>query len=146
MRAGRSWARSGRSTPDVLEAFDLAAPVFALEIDLEPLRAPLGAADRVVYRPIPRFPASARDLAVVVRDDVLAGAVVDEARRAAGDLGQEVTLFDRFSGGSIPAGHTSLALRVVYRASARTLTDAEVDARHAEVTGAVQKAFSGQLR
>jgi phenylalanyl-tRNA synthetase beta chain len=143
---GQTLGTLGPLHPDVIEAFDLAAPVFVVEIDLEPLRAPLGAADRVVYRPIPRFPASTRDLAVVVKDDVQAGAVVDEARRAAGDLGQEVSLFDRFTGGSIPAGHTSLALRVVYRASTRTLTDAEVDARHAEVTQAVQKAFGGQLR
>jgi phenylalanyl-tRNA synthetase beta chain len=143
---GRQLGTFGPLHPDVLEAFDLTAPVFVLELDLEALRAPLEAADRVVYKPIPRFPASARDVAVVVKDDVLAGAVVEEARRAAGDLGQEVALFDRFTGGSIPAGHTSLALRVVYRAAARTLTDAEVDARHTEVTQALQRAFAGQLR
>ena len=143
---GHTLGTLGPLHPDVLDAFDLLGPVYAVEIDLEPLRAPPGPADRVVYRPIPRFPASARDLAVVVKDDVEAGAVVEEARRAAGDLGQEVSLFDRFTGGSIAAGHTSLALRIVYRASARTLTDAEVDARHAEVTQAVQKAFGGQLR
>jgi phenylalanyl-tRNA synthetase beta chain len=67
-------------------------------------------------------------------------------RGAAGDLAAEVTLFDRFVGGNIPAGHASLALRVVYRAPDRTLTEAEVDQRHAQVVADVEKRFDAQLR
>jgi phenylalanyl-tRNA synthetase beta subunit len=40
----------------------------------------------------------------------------------------------------------SLALRVIYRAVDRTLTDAEVDARHGQVVAEVQKRFGAQLR
>ncbi len=43
-------------------------------------------------------------------------------------------------------GHASLAVRVVYRADDRTLTDAEVDARHAQVVSAVEKRFGATLR
>jgi len=67
-------------------------------------------------------------------------------REAAGDLGERVALFDRFVGGSVPAGHTSLALHVVYRAADRTLTDVEVDQRHAHVVAEVQRRFGAQLR
>jgi phenylalanyl-tRNA synthetase beta chain len=98
------------------------------------------------FDPLPRFPASTRDLAVVVREDVAAGDVEHAARGAAGNLAEKVTLFDRFVGGSVPAGHASLGLRVVYRAEDRTLTDAEVDARHAEVVAAVQSHFGATLR
>ena len=59
---------------------------------------------------------------------------------------EQVSLFDRFVGGNVPAGHASLALRVVYRASDRTLTDAEVDQRHAQVVAEVEKRFGAQLR
>jgi phenylalanyl-tRNA synthetase beta chain len=68
------------------------------------------------------------------------------ARDAAGNLADRVVLFDRFVGGSVPSGHASLGLRVVYRAADRTLTDAEVDARHAEVVSAVQNHFGATLR
>ncbi len=117
--------------PDVADAYDLGEAPILVEVDLEAL-------DAVGTRPVafvapPRFPASLRDIAVVVREDVAAGDLTRAVREAAGDLAEEVTLFDRFAGGAIPTGHTSLAMRVVYRASDRTLTDAEVDTRHARV-------------
>jgi phenylalanyl-tRNA synthetase beta chain len=95
---------------------------------------------------LPRFPSSSRDMAVVVRGDVIAGALEHAVRVAAGDLAEQVTLFDRFVGGNIPPGHASLALRVVYRAPDRTLTDAEVDGRHAQVVAEIHRRFSAQLR
>jgi phenylalanyl-tRNA synthetase beta chain len=87
-----------------------------------------------------------RDLAVVVRDGVPAGDVKDVVVQAAGPLGIDVSLFDRFVGGNVPAGHASLAVRVVYRAEDRTLTDAEVDACHAAVVAAVETRFGATLR
>jgi phenylalanyl-tRNA synthetase beta chain len=115
-----------------------------VEIDLESLDA-VGAL-AVRFAALPRFPASTRDLAVVVPADVPAGEVEQAARQAAAEMAERVVLFDRFVGGSIPEGHASLALRVVYRAADRTLTDAEVDARHAEVVAAVKAGFGATLR
>ena len=142
--AGVRVGRLGPLHPDVVDAFDVGEGTLVVEIDLAAL-------DRIGARPtrfvpLPRFPATMRDLAVVVRDDVPAGAVKDVVAEAAGLAGVEVSLFDRFSGGSVPPGHASLALRVVYRADDRTLTDAEVDARHASVVSAVQARFGATLR
>jgi phenylalanyl-tRNA synthetase beta chain len=61
-------------------------------------------------------------------------------------MAERVELFDRFVGGNVPPGHASLGLRVVYRAADRTLTDAEVDARHAQVVAAVRTRFGATLR
>lgn len=130
--------------PEVLDAFDLDDSALVVELDLQALGA-LGAAS-VRFAPIPRFPASTRDLAVVVADGVAAGDVEQAVREAAGDLAERVALFDRFVGGGVPAGHASLALHVVYRAPERTLTDAEVDQRHAHVVAEVQRRFGAQLR
>jgi phenylalanyl-tRNA synthetase beta chain len=130
--------------PNVMDAFDLTDPVVVVEFDVEALEA-IGARP-VRFAAPPRFPANLRDVAVVVRDDVTAGALVRAAREAAGDLAEEVTLFDRFVGGAIAEGHASLALRIVYRSPDRTLTDAEVDARHAQVVAQIQSQFGAQLR
>lgn len=115
-----------------------------VELDLQALDA-VGA-EALRFSSLPRFPASMRDLAVVVGDGVAAGDVEDAVRAAAGDLGEDVALFDRFVGGSVPSGHSSLALHVVYRAPDRTLTDAEVDQKHAQVVAEVTKRFDAQLR
>jgi phenylalanyl-tRNA synthetase beta chain len=130
--------------PDTVDAFALGESVLVLELDLEAIDT-LGRRPPAFVAP-PRFPASLRDVAVVVRDDVAAGDLERAVREAAGDLAEHVTLFDRFSGGAIPAGHASLALRVVYRAPDRTLTDAEVDARHERVVAQIRNRFGGELR
>ena len=131
--------------PDVLDRFDLGAgPVVVVEIDLATLAASAIATPR--YAPIPRFPASTRDLALVVQDDVSAGEVLAAVRQAAGALAAEVSLFDRFVGGGIPEGHRSLAFHVVYRSDDHTLTDAEVDTEHAKAVAEVGRRFGATLR
>ena len=142
--AGKRVGSLGPLHPDVAQAFEVGEGAIVVELDLEALQA-VGA-QAIRFASLPRFPASTRDLAIVVRDDVPAGEVEHAARDAAGDLAEEVSLFDRFVGGSVPSGHASLALHVVYRAPDRTLTDADVDARHAQVLAAVEKRFGASLR
>lgn len=130
--------------PDIVQDYDLDPNTLVVELDAACL-AELGLR-RPSFREIPRFPASRRDLAFVVSDDVPAGDVLSAIRAAAGPLAEQVEIFDRFTGGSIPKDHTSLAFRVVYRAEDRTLTDAEVDERHTQVLQEVQQQFAAQLR
>jgi phenylalanyl-tRNA synthetase beta chain len=136
--------------PDVVDALDLGGPVQVVELDLAALEA-LGE-PKPAYRPIPRLPATARDVAVVVKDDVPAADVERAIVAAAGELGESVELFDVFAGQGIGEGARSLAYRVVYRdpkAStdpdhARTLTDEEVERQHERVRAAVKTL--GELR
>ena len=142
--AGKRVGSLGPLHPDVGDAFEVGEEAVVVELDLEALQAVGAQPARFV--PLPRFPASSRDVSLVVRDDVPAGDVEHAARDAAGDLAEEVALFDRFVGGNIPAGHASLALHVVYRAPDRTLTDADVDTRHAQVVEVLEKRFGASLR
>ncbi|HEY3820552.1 MAG TPA: phenylalanine--tRNA ligase subunit beta [Polyangiaceae bacterium] len=141
---GKRVGALGPLHPEVLDAFELGEAAVVVELDLQALEAVGARLSRFV--PIPRFPSSTRDLAVVVRDGVPAGDVETAVRQVAGDMAEEVGLFDRFVGGNVPSGHASLALHVVYRAADRTLTDAEVDQRHAQVVAEVEKRFGAQLR
>jgi phenylalanyl-tRNA synthetase beta chain len=128
----------------VADAFEVTGGAAVVELDLEALDRIGAPAPK--FAPLPRFPASRRDLAVVVREDVRGGDVELAVREAAGALAEHVALFDRFSGGDVPPGHASLAVHVVYRAIDRTLTDAEVDAQHAQVLAAVEARFGATLR
>jgi phenylalanyl-tRNA synthetase beta chain len=130
--------------PDVADAFEIDDTPMVVEIDLAAAQALGPSPTRFV--PLPRFPSVARDLAIVVRDDVPAGDVEHTVREVAAGMAERVTLFDRFVGGNIPAGHASIALHVVYRVADRTLTDAEVDERHARVVATLEGRFGATLR
>jgi len=144
---GKVVGRLGLLHPDVREALELelAGDVVVVELDLTALDRDVGRAPPR-YRPIPRFPASIRDHAFVVKDEIAAGDVEAAVRGAAGDLAEDVRIFDRFTGAPVPAGHASLALRIVYRRADRTLTDAEVDAQHANVIREVTARFGATIR
>ena len=138
--------------PDAADAFDAGGPAFVIELDLRSLER---ASIRVPrFQPIPTLPAATRDLALVVRDDVTAGQVIAAIREAAGELCEDVEVFDVFRGGSIPADHKSLAFHVIYRdpaaatspEKARTLTDEEVDKKNQAVLAAVSQRFGATLR
>ncbi|MDC0743760.1 phenylalanine--tRNA ligase subunit beta [Polyangium mundeleinium] len=149
---GRVVGAFGVLHPDVVDKLDLDGSAVIVELDLRAL-AEVGAA-RPQYRPIPTLPAATRDIALVVSDEVEAGAVGTAIREAGGELCESVEVFDLFRGGSIPAGHRSLAFHVVYRdpraatapEQARTLTDEEVDRRHKSVVETVHARFGATLR
>jgi phenylalanyl-tRNA synthetase beta chain len=138
--------------PDVVDAFDLDGPCFILELDLRSLEK--AGIRTPKYQPIPMLPAATRDIALVVSDDVEAGTVGGAVREVAGDLCESVELFDLFRGAAIAEGHRSLAFHVIYRdpkaatdpENAKTLTDEEVDKRHAAVVTAVKERFGAVLR
>ncbi|HVU01034.1 MAG TPA: phenylalanine--tRNA ligase subunit beta [Polyangiaceae bacterium] len=136
--------------PDVVDALDVGGPVQVVELDLAAVESVGNPTPK--YRPIPRLPGTARDVAVIVREDLPAADVERAILAAAGELCESVELFDVFSGKSIGDGARSLAYRVVYRdpkAStdpdhARTLTDDEVERHHERVRAAVKQL--GELR
>ncbi|AKU94359.1 Phenylalanyl-tRNA synthetase beta chain [Labilithrix luteola] len=129
--------------PDVVDALELDGEVLVAEIDMEPFAA---GPKTPQYAAIPRFPASPRDASFAVKDAIPAGEVEQVVRAAAGPLAVDVKLFDRFVGGNLPEGYSSLTFRVVYRANDRTLTDAEVDAAHANVHKEVETRLGATLR
>lgn len=138
--------------PDVISDLDLDGSCVVIELDLGAMES-LGV-KQPKYEPIAILPPVMRDIALIVHEDVNAGAVGDAIRQAAGELCESVTLFDLFKGGHVPAEHRSLAFHVIYRDpmaktrpdEARTLTDEEVDRRHQAVVLAVKQQYGAVLR
>jgi len=119
----------GEIHPRLAAAFELPRGLQAFEILLDPL---LRAARLVpAYRPIPRFPAVLRDLAVVVAEEVQAATVLAAVREE--PLVEEAILFDVYRGEPLPPGRKNLAMAIRYRAADRTLTDAEADGAHGRI-------------
>ncbi len=100
---GRPAGSFGVLHPKVAPAFDLGKrTVLAGEFDLEAILAAIPL--RYAYRPIPRFPAALRDIALVVPDDTAGERIESEILAAGGGLLARATLFDLYRGPSIPPG------------------------------------------
>ncbi|MGB9619366.1 MAG: hypothetical protein ACPL7K_03015 [Armatimonadota bacterium] len=82
-----------------------------------------------IYKPLSRYPAVTRDLAVVVADDIPFNRVEELLAKEGGELLESLTLFDVYSGPPLPSGRKSLAFSIVFRSRERTLRDEEIDER-----------------
>lgn len=122
----------------------LTAPVAVLEAQLAPLLAHVFAVPRST--PIAPFPAVRRDMALIAGDALKHEDVVRVVRRAAPTELENVELFDIFHGGSLGAGHKSMAYACTYRAADRTLTDEEANRYHAGVKEAVKRELAVEIR
>lgn len=115
---------AGQLHPAVVERCGLPKGACAVEVELDAVLA-------VASLPAPRvspFPAVFQDLSVVVDLDVPAQAVIDAVCDGAGDLLEDVGLFDVYTGPQIGEGRKSLTLALRFRADDRTLTEDEASA------------------
>ncbi len=134
----------GEVSKKVRERFAIADPVFLFELDLDSLR-PFTAVRRL-HEPIPKFPPSRRDLAVIVADHLQAEDLTTLIRSAGGELVSDVTIFDLYRGHQVPTDMKSLAFSIKYLASDRTLTDEEVNKLHQKITEALVVKFHARVR
>jgi len=134
----------GELHPLVTRAWELPGPAAGFELDLDALASVAGGTTDT-YRDVTTFPAVLQDIAVVVPDGVSAAEVERAVRSGGGDLLAAVSLFDVYRGEQVAAGSRSLALRLEFRVSDRTLTDDEVSERRAAIEREVQ-GLGGALR
>ena len=117
---------AGELHPRVIASYSLPSRACALELDLDALMA---AAHDVAPAPDVRTqPVAKEDIALVVADSVPVADVADAVRAGAGELCEDVRLFDVYAGPQVPEGHRSLAFALRFRASDRTLSAEEIAA------------------
>ena len=133
---GRVVGHAGQLHPAVIERAGLPKGTCAVELNLdavpvtEVLRAPR----------VSPFPAVFQDLSLVVAADMAAQAVIDAVRAGAGELLEDVALFDVYTGPQIGEDRKSLTLALRFRAPDRTLTEDEASAaRDAAATAAAER-------
>ena len=134
----------GALHPEVLQALDLSGEVLVAELDFTAL--PVYLPRRFTIRPIARFPAVARDIAVIADEAFEAGAIVEAVLRLGDPRIVSARVFDCYRGQPIADGKKSVAYTIAYRAVDRTLTDDEVNALHAEVRTHLAQRFAIELR
>lgn len=142
---GTVLGHAGELHPAVLETLGLPARSAAFELDLSALlaAAPQGP---VQARPVSAFPAAKEDLAFVVDADVPARAVHDAVVEGAGELLEDLRLFDVFTGPQVGEGKKSLAYSLRLRGADRTLTADDARAVRERVVAVAAERVGAVLR
>ncbi|MGO9821320.1 MAG: phenylalanine--tRNA ligase subunit beta [Solirubrobacteraceae bacterium] len=133
----------GEIHPQVASDWGWSQPIAAFELDLDAV------AERVQvarYRDLTSFPDVREDLAVIVAESVSAADVVAVVREAGTPLLADAEVFDVYRGEQAGPGKVSLALRLVFRAPDRTLTDEEVAAKRGKIASALAERLQGRVR
>ncbi|HEV7188186.1 MAG TPA: phenylalanine--tRNA ligase subunit beta, partial [Blastococcus sp.] len=133
---------AGELHPRVCAALELPARTSVMELDLDALPA----AEVPVGPAISAFPPVLIDLALIVADEVPSAEVAAAVREGAGELLEDLRLFDVWRGTPVPAGSRSLAYALTLRAADRTLTSEEATAVRDAAVAAARAATGAELR
>lgn len=144
LRSGDVIGYAGELHPKLLAAHDMPARSAALELNADALFD--AAADVIVARHISSYPVATQDVALVVAADVPADDVLAALREGAGELLEDVSLFDVYAGKGIEDGKKSLAFNLRFRADDRTLTADEASAARDAAVAAAHERFGAVQR
>ena len=134
----------GQLHPLVAENYDMDAPVYCAEINMELLMGQQ--LPEPTYKPLPKYPTVTRDLAIVCNEETTVAEADAVIRKAAGKLLRDVALFDIYRGANIGEGKKSLAFSLSLRADDRTLTDADSEQVVGNILAALAKELNATLR
>lgn len=129
--------------PDVLKQYDLRQGVYA-ELIIDPLMN--GKTSRVKFEALDRYPSVMRDIALVVSSDTTAKEILDIIRKEGKKLVRSAEVFDVYEGEHVGKGQKSIALRITYQASDRTLKEEEVTSAHQAILDTLRSKLNAQLR
>jgi phenylalanyl-tRNA synthetase beta chain len=134
----------GQLLPALAKHHDLRDAVLLAELDLDQLLARRNATKS--FKPLPQFPSSRRDVALLVPETTTHEAVLQVVRQTKPANLDTVELFDVFRGKQVPEGQKSLAYAFTYRAADRTLKDDEVNAAQAKLLQELKNRLAAAVR
>ena len=154
-----SWARNGAAAelasngtvlgriyevhPETVSRFGLKQAVFMAEIALPAL---LETTTEITgNRELPKFPATSRDVTLILGRAIPAAEVVARVETRKADILEAVFVKDLYEGASTPEGKKSLTLRMVYRSATQTLADKKVNKAQDKLVADLTKTFDATL-
>ncbi len=115
----------GEISPKIIGNFNIKGKAVLFDIDFEKLSQL--ASEEHEYRPLSRYPAAVRDIAILVPGRVKVVDVLNEINIAGGKMVRDVDLFDVYEGEELPGGKKNLAFHIIFQAEDRTLSSEEID-------------------
>ncbi len=133
----------GQIHPTVAQTMRVPKDTVVAELDLQMILPQYGKTPQI--RPLPRFPAVERDLALLVQEDAAVGELLASLVAAGGDCLVDAWIFDVYQGQQVAAGHKSVAFGFRFQAD-RNLTDEEVQLAMDAMLQRAQKDYNAQIR
>lgn len=134
----------GEIHPDVTESYGIDVDCYVAELDLDVLFE--ASSTTKTYKPLPKFPAVTRDIALLCDDSILVAEIEETIRKAGGNLVEKVQLFDIYKGAQIPEGKKSIAYAIAYRDEKKTLEDKDIAKVHDKILKALEHKLGAVLR
>lgn len=111
----------GEVLPKVSENYEIDERTYILSINIDSMFN--NTLLNKKYKPLPKHPASIRDIALLCDDNIPIGTIQKTIKSAAGDLLESIKLFDIYKGSQIEKGKKSVAFTIALRSKDSTLTD-----------------------
>ncbi len=135
----------GEIHPDVAENYGLdGLRIYCCELMFDSV---IRHADtEMAYTPLPKYPSTSRDIALLVDEDMEVGKIEAVIRKEGKKILEGVKLFDVYRGKQVEEGKKSVAFALTYRDKDKTLTDEEVAEVHGKVLDALKEKLNAVLR
>jgi len=140
---GRTIGRLGEIAPAVLKRFDLGQKAYILEFALADLLRE--GAEAVEARAIAKFPATARDITLIIAREIESAGLTAFVEQLDEKLVESIAIFDVYTGKPIEAGKKSISMRITYRSEEGTLEDRAVNDLHGSISRQLIEAFKASL-
>ena len=134
----------GQIHPLVAANYGVDAELYCAELSLEKLMGACGSDP--VYKPLPKFPAVTRDIAVVCDKAITVARLIDCIMSAGGQYLKNCELFDIYTGSHIAPGKKSVAFSLTLRADDQTLTDEHAEETMKSVLDALERDLGASMR
>jgi len=141
---GETAGMLGEIHPDVALAFEIGRRILLVELDIDQVLS-RARSDNAI-RPLPKFPAISRDVAVTVGKSLPVGGILSAIRIVGGNLLESAGLFDIYEGKQAGEGKKSVAFTLVFRAADHTLVDEEANRCFNAIVDSLQKEFGAEIR
>lgn len=133
----------GEIHPEVQNTYKLGTKTYAAKLNIDELMS--AASGRITYKPLPKFPATTRDLSLICDDEIPVAELEKAIKGAVGKILEKVTLFDVYRGKQIEDGKKSVSYSISMRSHEGTLTDEQADGAMKRVLKALS-ALGAELR
>ena len=134
----------GEIHPDVLENMEIDRNrVIYAEIYLDLLLKYINKG--VKYKGLSKYQSVPRDIAVVVKEEVLVGDMIKSIQKV-DKLIEKVELFDIYRGIGVKPGFKSVAISIVMRDDNKTLEEKDINGVMDKIVGKLKKEFDAELR
>ncbi len=143
---GKRLGTFGQIHPQYRSERELPDEIYVFELDLELIYEIIFDRSTPIFQPFSPFPPSGRDIAFFAQNSISVAEIQRSIEHTAGDILESVTLFDEYKGEGVPEGNRSLAFRLLYRLSDRTLTDEDVNPVQQKIRDMLEEKFAVILR